>query len=259
MGLTWRGRRQLLYYAVALVVFLIVVWAAYAFFLSAPATCQDGQQDGTEHGVDCGGTCSLICANEARLPTVLWKRSFATAPGLYTAVAYVHNSMLTSGAKKVPYSFQLFDASNVLILERTGVIDLPPVQGVPIIETNINTGTREVAHTFFCFQYQDACTSSQAPEPVWHTPPTPISIPSVSNPQLSPDGSSLSVAVVNNTIHDIRRAAVEAVLYDAQGVARAASKSIVDLPKQSTQQVVFTWPQGTPNVVRSEVVVLPPF
>src|SRR5579863_6726299 len=136
MHLTWSARRQLLYYGVAFVVVAVLFYFSYQTFFTSAPTCFDGVQNGDETGVDCGGSCSLICPNQAHAPVVEWARPFEVSPGDYTAAAYIENPNVGAGAKQVPYSFQLFDSSNSFIVERDGVIDIPPMQTVPIIDTN---------------------------------------------------------------------------------------------------------------------------
>ncbi len=249
MALSWSTRRQLLYYIVAGIVLAILLALGWKVFLTAAPTCSDGIQNGSEKGVDCGGACSLICKNTARDPRVEWARSFETDDSIYTAAAYIENPNPGAGARAVRYSFQLFDANNILVVEREGVVDLPPMNRIPIVETNINVGLRAVARTLFSFSYR----------PVWHTVSEAQPELRLSAQQLAPDGSRLSAMLTNNSIEDAKNVAVAAVLFDAAGVARAASKTTLNVGRKSSQAIVFTWPQGIPNVVRAEMTVVPSF
>lgn len=247
MRLTWSARRQLLYYGVGFVIAAIALWWGYnAFFVKAPS-CFDGVQNQNERGVDCGGVCSLVCSADTKPLTVLWSRAFATAPNIYTAAAYIDNTNVMAGAQGVRYSFQLFDSQNSLVIERDGVINIPPVNVVPIVETGINVGTRTVSRTLFAF----------ADTPVWHSATAPAL--RITNENLAADGSRLTATVVNDTLTDVKKVAVTAVLFDGSGVALGASKSIIDVPKKGLQPVTFTWPQGVPGVARAEITLLPPF
>lgn len=239
----------MLYYAVAGVVgFIILVALWQAFFTSTP-TCSDGVKNGTETGIDCGGTCSLVCKNQAQLPNVKWARSFQTNTSRYTAAAYVENPNPTSGAKNVHYAFQLYDDKNVLVVEREGTIDLPPTRLVPIVETGINIGQRTVARTVFSFE--------SIPE--WHRVTAERANLRFTSQDLAADGARLSGVVMNDSLVDPGKVTVVAVLFDAQNVARAASKTVLNVPKKSSQPVVFTWPQGVPGIVRAEVTTLSSF
>ena len=231
-----------------LVVLAAMIW--FGFLAGAPS-CFDGKQDGAETGVDCGGTCSLLCPDAARAPVVLWARAMETASSTYTAVAYVQNNNPSAAARAVKYSFQLFDADNKLVVERDGVTDVPPEAMIPILETSIDTGNRDVTRALFSF----------ASVPVWNSIPAQ-SIPQlrVSGQMLSADGAKLSATIDNTSLADAPRVAVVAVLFDANGVAQAASKSIIPvISHQSSAPVVFTWPRGNPNIVRAEITILPSF
>ena len=242
-----------MYYVVGAIIVAFAAWGIYAAFFNTAPTCFDGKQNGTEVGVDCGGTCALICQNVAKEPTVAWARSFQTAPNSYTVAAYIKNNNGNAGAKNVAYSFQLFDANNSLVVERDGVANLPPVQTIPLIETNINVGNRTVTHVQFAF--------SNTPPALWsNVQANSIPMLHVSQQNLSDDASRLSASVVNETLRDVTNVTAAAVLFDSQGVARAASKSLVPLvPARGAASLVFTWPGGIPDIVRAEITLLPSF
>lgn len=264
MALSWSERRKYTYLTVfGAIAFAFLCWAYFSFFYHAP-TCFDGIKNNSEVGVDCGGACSLLCQNQTRQPAALWTRSFITvsaasstpaagekANNLYTAAAYIQNTNLGAGAHNVAYSFQLFDSKNQLIIERDGITDLPPLPIIPIIESGIPTGTHTVARTLFAFSAL----------PVWRVVAADALAPiDVSHQVLAPDGSRLSLTIENNTVKNISNVTVAAVLFDGSGVALAASKSLItSLPHKSSQNVIFTWPMGAPNVVRAEITVLPSF
>ncbi|HVV39419.1 MAG TPA: hypothetical protein VHD31_03840 [Candidatus Paceibacterota bacterium] len=250
MAMSWSFRRKALYYGVAIIVAIIVALAVWKVFFTHTPTCSDGIMNGTELGIDCGGACSLICSNTAIAPKVQWARAFSIASSTYTAAAYIQNLNAGAGARNVRYSFQLFDDKNVLVVEKTGIVDLPPVRNVPIIESNINVGNREVARTLFSF----------SDTPVWIKVTTKQPTLELTQQTLSDDGSRLSAMLVNDSLNDVARVTVAAVLFDSQGVARAASKTIIaPLPRKSSKSIYFTWPGGIPDVVRAEMTILPSF
>jgi hypothetical protein len=258
MALSWSDRRKYTYSSVVILILLALVWGLYSAFFSAAPLCSDGVQNGDEQGVDCGGSCSLLCTFQTKEPVVSWARSFLTststdpsAAHLYTAAAYVQNPNIGAGAHRAAYSFQLFDTDNHLIVEKAGITELPPVPTVPIIEPNIKTGSRTVARTLFTFSAL----------PSWHLVAAgAIPRMEIGSQQLSSDGSRLSLVLSNNTTQDARNVTVVGVLFDAQGAALAASKSVIPvLGKKSSQDVVFTWGSGTTGVVRAEIILLPSF
>ena len=249
MAISWSKRRKFLYTAVAAVIAAILLLVVYLeFFVSTP-TCFDGKFNNDERGIDCGGSCALLCRNETRSPVVLWARAFEVAPSTYTAVAYVQNPNIGAGARNVAYSFQLFDNKNLLVMERNGVINIPPVQTIPFIDPNINVGNRVVARVLFSF----------SAEPVWYKAGDLPSL-RVGNQYLSQDASQLSATIRNESITNADKVTVVAVLFDADGIARAASRSILPrVPRKGSQDVTFTWPGGVKNIVRAEITVLPSF
>jgi len=250
MALGWGARRKTLYTAVAGILALGAIVYIYETFFTTLPTCFDRIQNGTEQGVDCGGSCALVCSNQARPPVVLWSRVFQTSPTTYTAAAYIENDNPGAGAKGAKYSFQLFDADNQLIIERDGVVDLPPVQTIPIIDVNIPVANRTPARVLFGFSNI----------PTWNKI-AQGTIPAlrISGQSLASDSSKLQATLTNDSITDARSVTVGAVLFDESGTALAASRSVVSVSRKSSTQVVFTFPGGVPNVVRAEITVLPSF
>jgi hypothetical protein len=251
VAISWSFRRKALYSGTTALVALCIVWLIWFKFFDAPPSCMDGRQDADELGVDCGGSCSLLCQSQTQDPTVLWSRAFPSGVNTYTAAAYVKNNN-RAGAHNVHYAFQFFDADSKLVLEKDGVMDIPPIPVVPVVDTGIYTGSRTITRTLF----------SLSDTPVWVKADQSISLPlKVTLQTLTPDGSRLDATIQNNSLtQDYSNLVVAAVLFDAQGIARASSKSlVVSLQHQANQKVVFTWPAGVPDAVRSEVTILPSF
>ncbi len=249
MVLSWRMRRQLLYYAVGGVVALILFLLVSTLLLSQTPTCSDGSRNGTETGVDCGGSCANICMEQAEKPRVLWTRAFRTGANTYTLAAYIESPYPTATASRVPYFFELRDDKGLLVLERKGLLDIPPIPIIPIVEVNVNVGERSVSHTFLSFPQtpQWVKVSSNTKRDVRISLPTPNS-----------DYSRVSATLTNSSLQDAEDVTVMAVLFDTAGVARGASKTFVsELPRTSSKSIVFTWPSGVPNIVRVELTVLP--
>ncbi len=227
----------------------LATWV-YVKFIATPPTCADGEQNGLEVGVDCGGACLLLCPLQARPAVLQWARSFAVAPGTYTATAYLQNPNIGAGSKNVGYLFELYDQANNIVARRSGFIDIPPVQVVPVVEPNI-VSSSSVVRTLFTL----------TDEPVW-SKVLADTVPdlTVTGQNLSSDGTKLTATVENKSFKDVTRLQVVAVLFDTEGVAVASSESeIQTLGERSSQEIVFTWPRSIPSVAHAEITVLPSF
>lgn len=246
--MSWSGRRKGLYISASLIVFVCLAgFVAYSIF-SKPASCFNNLKDGTELDVDCGGSCSRMCIQSVRPPQVLWTRFLPLAPSTYTVVSYVENQNTGSYVKQARYTFKLFDANNVLIAERQGATSIAPARFTPIIETNIQTGSRIPARAFFEF----------LETPLWDKA---IDTPTVrvDGQNLDASGQRLSVSVHNDSAKRIDALSVAATLFDESGAAQAASVSVIPhLEKGESTEVVFTWPEAPAHpIVRAEVIALP--
>jgi hypothetical protein len=238
-----------LYYGVGGVLALVLLAVGWQTFFSNRPTCFDGILNQGEQQVDCGGLCARICPLDARAPVVLWNRPFQTGATTYTAVAYVENRNVGALARDVRYTFRLYDARGVLVVERLGSATLAPAPLVPIVETGIDAGNREVVTSEFRFADDEV---------VWERNLEELPVLRATEQNLTTDGSRLTSTIVNNSILEARNVEVVAVLFDALGVARAASKSVLPrIARQSSEAVIFTWPNGVPGVVRAEISTLP--
>lgn len=242
--MTWAARRKALYITVA-GLFVAVIGGSIAYgVLSKEPTCEDGVQNGEERGVDCGGACALICREDTREPVVLWARSFAVAPGLYTAAAYIHNGNPGAKAPSARYVFKLFDEKNILIAERRGEVTIAAQETVPVIETNIATGNRIPIRTFFEF----------AGDISWEREERVLKL-RVVDERLSEEEKRFEARVLNDARDAVGNLIVPVVLFDEDGNAHAASKSILEsIAGGGSDRIVFTWPSVLASTTRTEVI-----
>jgi len=231
----WAIKRQLLYLGGVLLFLIVVVGVPLFIVFYEGPNCFDGSQNGEELGVDCGGECQRLCPFQADDPTVLFSRSFEVKPGLYNAVAYIENPNIGAGVAEVGYVFTLFDRDNLLVAERRGSTFLSPNRTTPVFEAAIATGQRTPARTFFeftgeleWFRAEDRNSQLVVRDRV------------LSNPETEP---RVDATLENTSVEEFRDIDVVAVVFGSDGNAINASKTFVELlPRQATQELVFTWP-----------------
>src|SRR3989338_11227858 len=78
----------------------------------------------------------------------MWARSFEVRSGSYTAVGYIGNPNPEAGVALAHYRVGLYDSQNILIAERVGTTFIMPGGITPVLEASIDTGNREVVHTY---------------------------------------------------------------------------------------------------------------
>lgn len=245
--MSWASRRRALYLLGLIVALAILVGIPAFFFFYDPPTCTDGVQNGLEEGVDCGGDCPIICSFSAADPLTHWSRLFEIVPGVYTTIALVENPNATVGAVDIPYTFKLRDSENVLVYEKKGVVSLTPSSIIPIFETGLQTGVRIPTRSEFILG-----------TPVW-VRQEPVKHDILIREQRLEDETTrptLTATLRNDTTDDIGEFATVAILYDLEGNALHASRTIVDgLAGLSETRVIFTWPQPIPgSVVKIDII-----
>jgi hypothetical protein len=247
--MTWSERRRLTYMFFVLAVIALVVGSIAYKITSAPATCADGRQNGTEVGVDCGGICSNYCPNQLADPKVRWARVFPIGSGLAHAVAYIEHGNTAAASRSVGYVFKLYDDKNTLIAERTGTTFLGPMGKSAIVDTLIPIGSKVVSRVQFSFVQPIA----------WDKVPPAFSAVAIKSDRTGMEsdttGTRLSATLENGSRYNFTNMEVVAILYDANGNAITASKSILpSLPGLSSKEVYFTWPFRIQNAARIEVI-----
>lgn len=235
---------------VLLFLILIVGIPVYFIFFNALPTCFDGKMNGNEVETDCGGTCARACDHEVLPePVVSWSRPFNVARGLNNLVAYVQNPNVNYTAEPIPYIFLVYDKDNVLLGTREGYARVPPTKTFPIFEPAFDAGTRQPAKAIFEFTAPAVWNRFETAKPeldviddrVLTATTTPI----------------IKATLVNKTINRYTNIEVVAIVYNKQGNAFAASKTIVDVIRANSEApLVFTWPTGFAEEV-SKVEIIP--
>ncbi len=249
--MSWASRRQMTYLAIVLAVFggigaIILV----PIFHKAP-TCFDAKLNGDEHGVDCGGSCRLFCKEEATTLQTLWTRAFNVLPERYNVAAYVINSNPTAGIYELNYKFELFDANNDFITERTGKTYIRNEGPTLIFEPGLVTGNRIPRFTHLTYT-----------DPAWYSVAAdnaklPFIIsgdPDITGADTAP---SMQVVVQNPSYRTYKNITVSVILYDSEGNAIDASQTKMDeFGRTSRDNLFFSWlkPFDRP-VARKEIVM----
>ena len=232
--MTWASKRQTIILGAIVIAIIIILIPIVKPIVAPTATCFDGKKNGSELGVDCGGPCSKACSFEVSKVNILWALSFKVADGVYSAVTYVSNPNASFEAQNVPYTMKLYDDKNILVAERRSTIDIPAKSALPIFEGDIAVGKLIVKRVSFEF----------TGEPNWRrtdkgTPQIDISSPIVDNSGSAP---KVTATIKNSTGNPIKNLPLVVIVYDENGNAMAASRTIVDfLAKNESTDASFTW------------------
>ena len=247
--MSWASRRRTIYGSGVVIFFVAIIGIpAFLFWYERP-TCFDGVQNQEELGIDKGGPCVFLHSSQVQNIAILWSRSFKVIPGLYNAVAQIDNPNFQAGAIGVQYSFKLFDERNLLIAERKGTTYISPNKVISVFEGGIETGERIPVRTFFEF----------LEEPEWERVNSPVEGLEVESRVLSNEGLSprIDAVILNQSFKDIFDIEVIATIFNAEDVAIASSRTVINvLPKQSSQSIVFTWPQKFSSTA-SRIEIIP--
>ncbi|MBX4198478.1 hypothetical protein KW782_04055 [Candidatus Parcubacteria bacterium] len=249
--MTWASRRKLIYFSILFALFLIGVGIpAFLVYYEKP-TCFDTKRNQDEQGIDCGGVCAKLCRNIELQPVVRWQQVFPVTEGLYTAVAYINNPNLTAESYNVPYVFTLYDSNNTVVTTRKGKAYIPPGKNFAIVEARITARDRIPVRALFEFDQSFSWQRVQN-----QMPEVTVKNQLLSDAETAP---RISAEIENGTFKTIDTVTVAVLVYDTQGNAFAASKTVIDnVPAQSGQQIFFTWPKPfTKQVSRIEIIPIP--
>jgi hypothetical protein len=254
--MSWASRRQFKYATGVILFFGLIIFAiAYPYIFKKP-TCLDNKQNGTETGIDCGGTCSLMCKSDVTAPVVLWSRAFHVTGNSYNLVAFIENRNKNSGVEKAPYEFRVYDTNNKLLGRKEGETFIPPNQQFAIFESRFEAGDNQIKSVSFDFASSLVWVKK---EPTIQTLKIDINKIVFDN---NKDTPSLSAMVNNDSIYDIPKFDVIAILYDIDHNAINASKTTKDqLLNNTSLPLIFTWPEtlsATP-VTNDVLIQINPF
>lgn len=110
-----RTFKKIIYGALYLAVFGLMIWGLYGAFLAPEPTCFDGIQNQGEEGVDCGGPC-IACSVAQLLPIRVTgePQVFQLADGSTALLIEVQNpNAIHDGA--FSYRFTLYDERNTVV------------------------------------------------------------------------------------------------------------------------------------------------
>lgn len=247
--MSWASHRKLLYAIGGIVVLLLIIAVPIYKTLTIPPSCTDGKQNGDEHGTDCGGSCALVCTEDARAPIVRWARMFSVGDGFYDAIAYIENPNIDARAAEAIYRFKVYDADNVLILERLNKTRLEAGEVFPIFMGGIKVGERQPRRVFFEFEPVTFLKSARVDQPL-----VPVS-PLLENPDVAP---RLTAILKNRTAFLVSDIDVVAILYTGENAVTGSATRVDQIPANGQETVVFTWSRPiTDTITRIEIVPRP--
>lgn len=233
----WARRRQIIYGGAVLTTLLAIIVPIVIVSTREEPTCFDGIRNQGETDVDRGGPCVLLDTRLLQQEAILWVRPFKVRDGFYNAVAYIENPNTQAGASEVTYQFKLYDDQNILITERIGVLPLFPNKVFPIFESRLDVGNRVPVRATFSFI-----------EPiVWEKIIDDAAGLVIFNQRLTADGSMprVDAEIRNTTLNTRRNVIVVATVFDADGNAVNASRTLVSkIDPGETAPIAFTWPDA---------------
>lgn len=220
---------------------------AIALFYRLP-TCGDGKQNQDEGGVDCGGSCPRVCALDARPARVSFARALTQA-GRTDAIVYVENPNREAYAPAATVVVELYGTDGLLAEART-VAYLPPATLVPVYFAGVASDALPVRQAF-----------ARVEEPAWMRAAPTDPLPEVSEVVTRDQATRprVTATLTNLTARRAIRVPVVATVFDADGTAIAASRTIIaDLSPQGRATATFTWNEPWPApAARVEVMPLP--
>lgn len=215
-------------FAFAAVVFIVT--------FSKTPSCNDGRQNQAEVGIDCGGPCSYLCAEQVRVPTVLFTKAIPNGSGRTDVVASVENTNSSAGAKDVPYTITLYGVGQVFVQEVHGTFDLPPSATVPVFIPGISSGNQKNIRAFLTI-----ATSSLK----WYTLENMKSARPVAGITTLGGATStprIDAVIGNSSVTRMTNIKVVVLVRSQEGEVIAASQTVVpSIPAQGEAMATFTW------------------
>ncbi len=246
--MSWALRRQLLYLFGVFFVLGLIVFGIFYKTINVPPNCFDNKKNGTELGIDCGGICFTYCPAELSDPKIRWVRTFEITPGIVHAVAYIEHNHIEAASRKIKYSFKLYDERNSLIVERLGESFVGPMGRTAIVETLIKVEKSKPVKTIF----------SIIPDIKWEKISNDFSkvvIKTSNSIDQFQGGIRITANILNQSNFNFKNLDIVAIIYDKNGNAITASKSVLSrLGSNNSATVYFTWPFNIEEIDNVEII-----
>ncbi len=257
--MSWASQKQFKYILGVTIFFSLIIFAlAYPHIFKDP-TCSDNKKNGDEQGIDCGGSCMYLCKANLAEPAVVWSRAFPVIGNVYNLVSYVENPNTEAAIENISYIFKVYDNNNTMISSREGVTYIPPNKQFVIFEPRFDSGGRTIKSVSFEFTSSYAWVKKDS-----NINTLPVIVDNIIYNKSVDDkhGPSLDAIVNNDSIYDIPKFDVIAILYDINHNAVNVSKTVINgLISNQSAPLYFTWPikfSGDP-VVNDILVQINPF
>lgn len=238
-----RGTKQVLYGALYLILFALVLWGVYRAFLPGAPTCADGIRNRGEQGIDCGGPCAP-CALARFEPLRAGPAAvFGTSAGRAVLLAEVVNPNATAGAFPFTFTFSVFSSDDRLLETVGGSEVIYAAERRRLWTGEIRTAYPRIARA-----------TLEVSSPRWRA------VGETLRPDLKErgvqtvrEGNRLSVrgTVANQSSLPVPRVKVIAVLYDSFGGTLFASQTILDdVSALGERDFTVPFPEDEPLVER---------
>lgn len=241
--------------------FFILIFAlligATAFILirpyfNRPPTCFDNKKNGTEMGIDCGGSCKYLCSESVKQVPVEWSRSFLNKNKTVDMVAHFSNQNKTAGVEKADYRFVVYGRNGQTLLTKEGSTFIPANTKVIVYEGPFSVGNQEPYTT--TFEWTSPLKFSTVPpaESLLH-------LDTLKTDLKTEGGVTLTALVGNSTTATFSRLPVYVVLYNTEGNAILASRTLIDsLAPEETTELYFSWNYDLKEKV-GDIEIVPAF
>jgi hypothetical protein len=248
--MSWSSRRKTNYVLGTIIFIIVFVVIPLAVYLYQKPTCTDGKQNQNEIGIDCGGSCKTLCRVEYSDPKFVWGRwSKVKSTGEYNILAYIENPNIEAGTKEITYRLKLRDSAGILLFEKTGKTSVPPNKNFAIIESGIKLNDKVPGRPIEFDFISGAVWQKMQPKELGL-----VSLyKTITNEDTIP---RVSATLSNKTLKPISNIDVTAILYDSEGNAVSFSSTKIDtIAKESSEEVVFTWPEPfTKKIYSIEII-----
>jgi hypothetical protein len=176
-------------------------------------------------------------------------RAFTLSNNRTDALAYVWNDNKNAEARNAPYTLELYGNDGVKIVKKEGTLDLPAGSRSVLFIPALTSGAR-VDRAFITF---DASRISW--QKAENTPDSLVT----EETQVSEIGTPRITSILRNNAFEAQyQVRVVATVFDAEGIAIAASQTLVSvIAARSSVPLTFTWNEPfTAPIGRIEVIPL---
>lgn len=237
--MTPRLVKQILYGALYLLVFALIIFGVYYIWFKPAASCSDGRRNQGETGIDCGGPCPSCEIAKLKPLGANWAKFLPADENKISLLAEIANPNLNFGSRSFSYQFKVFGPFGALLKTVPGQSFIYPGEQKYLMEAALKINPSDVYRVELILASEGL---------IWQSKEELVK-PHLSDRSIKTETANQTVKVnglvKNEEPLSVSRVKIFALLFDSQNkVLNASYTAVTNLQGLEEQPFTINFPKG---------------